>query len=1580
MKKFSLVFVFLAAAGALFIFSQTAQAAVTEATPATELITSGQKIKLSSSYTPLFGFSLTQSASETLSSVTLQLLGTVTPTSDIAGLRVYADDSKTGANDDVIDAGDTICGTNTTVNVGSPTTITTGTCAIPVSKTGSYDFIVAIATGADIDDGETITFGVASGNGSYALSSGAVSATALTAANTLTAAPAVSTVVAFTDRLIVNFNENVNGMTAMNCANYIVNGTAVVCGGFGLPYVEFNGNKATIKNLTLSGTVSLSIPANNTITSSGGSTTLITYSATGITVQVLVSPTISSISPTSGAVGDSVTITGTNFGADPGGSHTDANHKVYFSGGFNQNTGPLPPIEAASYTSWSNTSIVVVVPTGANGGPVNVMVSGVMSDMNQNSFFDIKGNYTAQIYYSADNSTPMPNADNGNIRIIVAGPNGITVRKVGDGAMTYSNGAPGTFTLTGVASMGQIWAFDVTGDHLNSPGASINTSATQVLRLIATTRKISGTVTLGTTCVSAGQNKNVVVMANPEGVDTGGSGFREVEPAFFTTGPTNGQTQCQATYSIGVPVNGAYRVEAHIPPNPNNTTVSSSSFTDPSTQFVTISSTSLTASSINFTFTSATHKIVGSVTKPSGTLSTTDKGMLWVFAYQPLGGKGTGTQVGSDGSFTLNVSKGTWKVGVGGPNMPPGASVERTVNVDDTYLISAFTALTLSIAISPPSNYIEGYVKDSAGNGLSNVGVYSFVSSGPGGGNASTDSQGYYKMYVNTGTYTVGANSSAYGRFTEQSNITVDSSTNPTVNFTVSSSNYTISGTVTKGGQALQQAYVFVTSGQNGQMMGGGITGSDGSYSFNVPGGSSYWIHVGVMGKGEIYKASLGTVSANTTSTISVTSSTITVRIWPASLVSSAFVGAHGSAGEGMSGASVVTSTCTGSGSSCKEYQVDVARGAAYIVKGGVDGYGPLDQVSVTVAAGGTFTETSGTANDGVVEYNLSSSLYSVSGTVSGDDVSSAYVWASSSNGGGGVQVNSDGTYTLNLKNGTYSFGVNKDKYMATSISITVNGVNLTGQNLTLTSASNTITGTVYLPGGTTTVTNARVWASNGTGGFAMTTTSASGTYTLNVGSGSWTVDAAYDGYEVSSITATAPAAGVNFTLTAISGFSSSVTNSSVTPSNGGTVQNSRGIKVDFAQNALGTSSSATVQMQKTTNVPTSTSTDKIVGTAETITATVPSSTGSSTETITTLSGTTTISIPVSKAELTAAGITTLDQVNKIVIKYLDTTSNLWVQPGSTTVALNPTTASTFADLSSDVAATFTVTTSHLSDFALSSPTGLVVLDPPGSFAASPGNRSITLSWAAVSGATKYDIYQQSGSLFPYLAQTTALSYTITGLANGTTYSFKVSALDDSNSESAATSAASETPFGASPPASTSIPASTIPASTSVAVPTPAPVSTSVASTPAAQTAALVAAVKPISQMTISELQAEIAKILALITQIRNESAQPSTQSAVATGIPEGYKFAKALKLGQVSEDVKYLQIFLNSDPDTRVADSGLGSPGKETNKFGFLTKKAVIKFQEKYAKEILSPIGYLKGTGKAGAMTLDKINKILGK
>ena len=58
------------------------------------------------------------------------------------------------------------------------------------------------------------------------------------------------------------------------------------------------------------------------------------------------------------------------------------------------------------------------------------------------------------------------------------------------------------------------------------------------------------------------------------------------------------------------------------------------------------------------------------------------------------------------------------------------------------------------------------------------------------------------------------------------------------------------------------------------------------------------------------------------------------------------------------------------------------------------------------------------------------------------------------------------------------------------------------------------------------------------------------------------------------------------------------------------------------------------------------------------------------------------------------------------------------------------------------------------------------------------------------------------------------------------------------------------------------------------------------------------------------------------------------------------------------------------------IAGSGAGSPGNETNKFGLLTRAALIKFQEAYANDILSSGGLTKGTGYFGPSTRAFVNR----
>jgi len=145
-----------------------------------------------------------------------------------------------------------------------------------------------------------------------------------------------------------------------------------------------------------------------------------------------------------------------------------------------------------------------------------------------------------------------------------------------------------------------------------------------------------------------------------------------------------------------------------------------------------------------------------------------------------------------------------------------------------------------------------------------------------------------------------------------------------------------------------------------------------------------------------------------------------------------------------------------------------------------------------------------------------------------------------------------------------------------------------------------------------------------------------------------------------------------------------------------------------------------------------------------------------------------------------------------------------------------------------------------------------------------------------------------------------------------------------------------------------------------------------------------VVAVAPatVQAQTVAELQAQIANLMAMINQLNAQLSSlqgGATTGTSATGAVCGYTFATNLSKGDTGTDVKNLQIVLNSDPDTKVAESGAGSPGNETEYFGSLTKQAVIKFQNKYASEVLAPIGLSAGTGYVGSMTRSKLNALYG-
>jgi len=127
----------------------------------------------------------------------------------------------------------------------------------------------------------------------------------------------------------------------------------------GTSTAAFNGTTATITSwsaTSIVATVPTGATTGNVVVTVSGN------ASNGVSFTVVPAPSVSTLSPTTGAVGAEVAITGANFGA------TQGTGSVRFNG------------TAATPTSWSASSIAVPVPSGATTGNVVVNASGVASN------------------------------------------------------------------------------------------------------------------------------------------------------------------------------------------------------------------------------------------------------------------------------------------------------------------------------------------------------------------------------------------------------------------------------------------------------------------------------------------------------------------------------------------------------------------------------------------------------------------------------------------------------------------------------------------------------------------------------------------------------------------------------------------------------------------------------------------------------------------------------------------------------------------------------------------------------------------------------------------------------------------------------------------------------------------------------------------------------------------------------------------------------------------------------------------------------------------------------------------------
>ncbi len=1001
--------------------------------------------------------------------------------------------------------------------------------------------------------------------------------------------------------------------------------------------------------------------------------------------------------------------------------------------------------------------------------------------------------------------------------------------------------------------------------------------------------------------------------------------------------------QASTTYMVGVgPAMPTGSMEPGAPPPPMPT------FTFMPPPNISVSVTNANVTGKNFTLSTAGKTIAGRVVDSSGT-GVSGAG---IFA-RPVsdgtaggmsGGFGTGSQTDTQGNFTLNVVPGVYLVGVFKPGMPNVK--DKQINVP-TSGVNTPSSLTFTLDAATTIT-VSGTVKDDSGNPIPYAGVggrkvTSTTDTTAVGGDSGnfvggpTDANGSYTLYVSAGTWVIEAFAPGFGRLGTKT-VTVTASLSGQDFSAQTLSMGTITGAAKKATVG-QQGVMVRAEGANGGNM--GMTDASGNYSIRVPAGS-YTISCYFPGVGESAPVASGAVTANTTTVAPDCSFaapiTITVNLTDgASPIMNAFVDVR----DPISGRGNGTSFSTVSGVNAV-YTVLVPPGT-YTVRAGHPAFG---MIGSTTAVNSTRT----------IAHTVGSSLKTVSGTAEFAGAAIANAWVSIIgtptgqtnviNLGG--QTSASGAFSINIPAGNYRIRADKPGYKSSDEkALTVSSAVSAGV-LTLSIASRTISGTVTLSGNP--ISGAMVDVTNGSGGFAVAQTDSNGAYSLAVDSGSWTLRAHSMGYEggpTTVSTQTGNVSGQAITLTAISGFTvKSEKQETITPSSGGFFSNTdigEAFKLNIPANALGTGSNAgTVKTQINTAVPTPPTGSVLSKNAITINAV--DSAGSP---IKNLNDSVTIVVPYTEADI-PAGQT---EANLTLGVWNDATQQYDTLPA----------------VLDTVANTLTATVSHFSDFVplLSSATAAVASTPTATVTTSSGGggggggsalapvapqASVTSPAANPSSTDKATTVTVVGSAGTVAgtAQPRFIVFTKTiqkgNKGNDVVELQKVLATDKtiypegdiSGNFGPATEKAVkrfQKKYG--------IVSSGTPATTGYGA---------------------------LGAKTRAKIQEVFGGNTTSVpaTEVANPSARAIAVSPV---------FNTAIKRGKSHSDVKQLQIILNSNPETQIAETGDGSPGYETTYFGTATLDAVKKFQTLY--KLSSPKDPSYGT--IGPKTRAKLKELSG-
>lgn len=821
-------------------------------------------------------------------------------------------------------------------------------------------------------------------------------------------------------------------------------------------------------------------------------------------------------------------------------------------------------------------------------------------------------------------------------------------------------------------------------------------------------------------------------------------------------------------------------------------------------------------SGISFSLTVADKTIEGKTVDVAGTAIPN----VEVYAYNPKGGIGSHTTSDSSGVFTLNVMDGTYKVGAFMPGMP--SSTESFVVVDDDsfWVNGSNTESTgssglnqFNIKIAKTSITIQGRVSTGS-SAIANAAVWAHrTDSTMPPIHAQTDSTGNYTLYVTAGTWKIESDAPGYG-YLGSKTVTVTTTSLTSQDFTVAAGQGSITGLVNYAGPVAAEGVIVTAYGP-----GGGNetkTDSSGAYTLSLPiSGSPYTLKLFAPGIGNVAQQTI-TVDGEGTVVDPITIATlrsVTVDIVDPDLASETvsedilitFKDADGNGNE------LVIPAGSSAGT------ISIPDGT-YYMETSIPGVNP--SAEGLVFNGGAYAD--GTVNfdgDGDDVGIMLPALYTVSGrnpqSLDGASLKimdttskKSFSVVTSLNGAGG---NQSGEYSFRVPLGTYTLTMSKAGYISTSIDLIVTGDSTDNDLELYPLVTRTVTGSVKV--GDTGISGAKVYAEITGGGVTTTSTESDGTYTLPLKEGVWTISASADGYEgavpLVVDVSTESATEKNFTVTALTEGDALAEpqTESITPANGGIVNDTEtNTEIIVDPNDLGSETDAGQITIQETNEIVSTPSANPVGNAQEIKATDPNG-----NPINTLDDEVTIVLQRSLTELDAEGIDTPEEANEMTTAYWDETANEWVPQATTLEFYNDSDViipRDTVDAEATLAAAgvdhikFTSQTDHFTTFAPIVSSGATPPATPTNLAAVAGNAQVVLTWDknAEGDMLRYDIWEANVTegILTTLTQvecaTTPCTKTITGLTNGTAYSFQIMAVDADGNSSAGSTAVDSTP------------------------------------------------------------------------------------------------------------------------------------------------------------------------------------------